>query len=269
MDKSEFRIIKQLAEGGQKVVFLAEKIDEPTIKVVIKEAVISSMSSLERIGREINLLCLLDSEYFPKNYGSNFDLTSQNITIIEEYIEGNTLRSAMNSYNEWNVIRPLVLELIEGLSIIWQNNIVHRDLKPENIIIRPDGKPCIIDFGIARFLDMESITNTLQAYGPCTLLYASPEQLRNDKHIIDQRTDFYALGIIILEMYLGEHPFSPNVVGNGLPLFDNIQRGLYALSSSMKSEDKCISALCRRLLQFQPYNRFRNFTMLKQFIDTI
>ena len=52
------------------------------------------------------------------------------------------------------------------------------------------------------------MTNTIQASGPCTPIYASPEQLANKKQSIDIRTDFYSLAIIISELIIGEHPFS-------------------------------------------------------------
>ena len=116
---------------------------------------------------------------------------------------------------------------------------------------------------------MESITNTLQQMGPCTPLYASPEQMINAKHIIDQRTDFYSLGIILLELYLGVHPFSPDAVGNGIPLIDNLNRGTFAVATQNVKEDKRISMLCGKLLQPQAYNRFRNYKQLVSFINTL
>ena len=269
MEKSEFNILSELARGGQKVVYLAEGKQDANMKAVIKEAPINSISSFYRISREISLLSGLDSVYFPHNFGSNLDLVNGRITIIEEYIEGSTLRNVMGNYNSWETILPLFKELINALSIVWDKNIVHRDLKPENILIRPNGKPVIIDFGIARFLDMESITNTLQQMGPCTPLYASPEQMINAKHIIDQRTDFYSLGIILLELYLGVHPFSPDAVGNGIPLIDNLNRGTFAVATQNVKEDKRISLICRKLLQPQAYNRFRNYKQLVSFINTL
>lgn len=68
--------------------------------------------------------------------------------------------------------------------------------------------PCIIDLGIARFLDLESLTRTISPMGPCTPIYAAPEQLTNNKALIDPRTDFFGLGIIALELYLGVYPLT-------------------------------------------------------------
>lgn len=268
MERNEFNIVTQIAKGGQKVVYSAVCKNDPNLKVVIKDAQINSAASLQRIMREINFLCSLDSPYFPKNFGSNFDMMTMTMTIIEEHIEGETLRSVMSNYNDWASIKVLLLQLIDGLEIVWSRNVVHRDLKPENIIIRPNGTPCIIDFGIARFLDMESITNTLQNMGPCTPLYASPEQLRNDKAVIDPRTDFYALGIIVLELYLRRHPFDPTIVGSGM-LFDNLMAGKYATHTSTIPKDESITVLAKHLLCVQPYMRPRTVTQLRNLINSL
>lgn len=268
MDRNEFDIDTQIAKGGQKVVYSAINKNDPELRVVIKEAQINSTASLQRIMREVNFLCSLNSPYFPKNYGSNFDMKTMTMTVIEERIEGETLRTVMSNYNDWNSIKILLLQLITGLEIVWSKNVVHRDLKPENIIIRPDGTPCIIDFGIARFLDMESITNTLQNMGPCTQLYASPEQLRNEKAMIDHRTDFYALGIIALELYLKCHPFDPTIVGSGM-LFDNLMAGRYATHTSIIPEDASVVAMAKHLLCVQPYMRPRTVTQLRNLINSL
>ena len=149
-------------------------------------------------------------------------------------------------------------------------SIVHRDLKPANIIIRPDGTPCIIDFGIARFLDMESLTNTLSPSGPRTPLYASPEQMRNDKHLIDMRTDFFALGIVAMELFLGVHPYDPSIVNNsGLTVIDNLKDGKYAICTSIVKEDVRFTELSRHLLQQQAYMRPRDYNQFRQLIKTL
>ncbi len=268
MERNEFDIDTQIAKGGQKVVYSAVCKNDPKLRVVIKDAQINSTASLRRIMREVNFLCSLNSPYFPKNYGSNFDMKTMTMTVIEERIEGETLRDVMSNYNDWNRIKDLLLQLIAGLEIVWSKNVVHRDLKPENILIRSDGTPCIIDFGIARFLDMESITNTLQNMGPCTPLYASPEQLRNEKSMIDPRTDFYALGIIALELYLKCHPFDPTIVGSGM-LFDNLMAGKYATHTSTIPEDASVVALAKHLLCVQPYMRPRTVKQLRNLINSL
>jgi eukaryotic-like serine/threonine-protein kinase len=177
------------------------------------------------------------------------------------------LREAMGIYRNAKEIYSLLDSLVAGLSIIWDKNIVHRDLKPENIIIRQNGMPCIIDLGIARFLDLESLTKSISPVGPCTPIYAAPEQLTNNKHLIDPRTDFFGLGIIALELYLGVHPFDPVYVGNNFSIVENIIQNLYICETASVIRNDSLMEFALKTLQTQPYRRFRNLGQLKEFIS--
>lgn len=258
-------IIKDLPSGGQKNVQLAEHTTEG--KVVIKRGAIKSFTSLERIKREVELLSELNSEFYPQQYHFNIEVKSKQFEIIESYIEGKTLRDSMSEFKEPKQIFRLLSSLVEGLSVIWDKNVVHRDLKPENIIIRPTGIPCIIDLGIARFIDLESLTKTISPIGPCTPIYAAPEQLNNNKYRIDPRTDFFGLGIITLELYLGVHPFDPNIVGNQYSIIENILQNKYVLSTETVEKNVALSEFANRTLRTQPYQRFRNYRQLNDFIS--
>lgn len=262
---SDCKILKELPPGGQKRVNLAE---HPRAgKVVIKRGPIKSFTSLERIKREVELLSELDSEYYPKQYHFNIDVKTKEFEIVEDYIEGNVLRERMNDFNDPREIFTLLHSLVKGLSIIWDRNIVHRDLKPENIIIRPNGMPCIIDLGIARFLDLESLTKTISPIGPCTPIYAAPEQLTNNKNLIDPRTDFFDLGIIALELYLGIHPYDPIYVGNHFSIVENIMQSLFVVNTGTVSANEEITEFANKTLQTQPHQRFRNYQMLNAYIS--
>ena len=107
------------------------------------------------------------------------------------------------------------------LDVIWRRNVVHRDIKPANILITPAGEPRVIDLGIARFLDDTSLTASIACCGPATPIYAAPEQLINRKAMINVRTDFFLLGILVLELMHGFHPFDPQHVGNQNSLIEN------------------------------------------------
>lgn len=273
------KIIKELPQGGQKTVHLAE---HPKLGlVVIKKGAIKSFTSLERIKREVDLLSELKSDFYPEQYHFNIDVTANEFQIVEDYIEGKVLRESMMQFKTPKEIFTLLYSLTKGLSIIWDKNIVHRDLKPENIIIRPNGMPCIIDLGIARFLDLESLTKTISPIGPCTPIYAAPEQLINRKSLISPRTDYFSLGIIALELYLDVHPFDPTYVGNqftpvenilkkivnvGNDIIDNIMQNRYIIETDVVMRNDAISEFANKTLQTQPYDRFRNYQILNSFI---
>lgn len=261
----ECKILNEISRGGQKVVYLAEHPQEG--KVVVKKGEIRSFTSLERIKREVELLSTLNSPFYPKQFQFNIDIKSKEFEIVEEYIEGQTLRDSFDKFRSKDQIFKLLQHLVLGLKIIWDENIVHRDLKPENIIIRPNSTPCIIDLGIARFLDLEALTKTISPMGPCTPVYASPEQLANKKHLIDPRTDFFALGIIALELYLGTHPFDPNLNQNLYSIVENIAQINYMTHSASVTANTAIDDFADRTLRAQPYDRFRNHDLISKFID--
>jgi len=108
----------------------------------------------------------------------------------------------------WTIdkIAAVFAPLCDGLVALEVKKIVHRDLKPSNVRMRPEGSPVIIDFGLARMLDMTSITATIDGAMIGTPRYFSPEQFRGTKRDIDHRTDLYALGVLIYEAATGRHP---------------------------------------------------------------
>ena len=80
---------------------------------------------------------------------------------------------------------------------------MHRDVKPANVMLTPDGRTKLMDLGIARSLDGESITHASSILG--TAGYVSPEQARGDP--VDHRSDIYSLGCVLYEMLTGRQPF--------------------------------------------------------------
>lgn len=258
------RDIQVLAEGGQKVVFSAiHPVHGP---VVLKRGQYPHPGALERIGREVGLLANINSQYYPKHYGFIVEAATREFLIIEERIDGNPLFDCMERFSREEEIIGLLKALVEALDILWEQRVVHRDIKPQNIIIKPNGQPVVIDLGIARLLDLSSLTLPGAPIGPCTAIYAAPEQLKNQKLIIDVRSDFYALGLLVLQLRLGYHPFEPERVGQGESIPDNIINGRYVLPEQMSKSSEPFCELVRRLLATEPYQRFRNRRALSAFI---
>ncbi len=129
--------------------------------------------------------------------------------VFETFIEGDNLKDVYSNYKgDHNKIIDLISHVCNILKPFWERvpPIVHRDIKPSNIIIRPNGVPVLIDFGIARDLGDISITHTGQPQ-PGSWPFAAPEQYAGRKELISYRTDFFSLGVLSYYLYYNELPF--------------------------------------------------------------
>lgn len=248
-----------LKKGGQKVVYRA--IDRKRGPVVVKIGHYLTESALERIKREVQLLNEIDSEYYPKNF--DFIITKdKRFIIIEEFIEAQPLSVYLDKFSNPKTVMQFGYHLASGLKVLWDRPSAHRDIKPDNILIPPTGYPKIIDLGIAKMPELDSLTGTHLMRGPCTPAYASPEQLKNRKAQIDYRTDQFSMGITLLQLLLkGHHPFHPSLVG-GNSIDSNIiankwyrpileEPGLYSLKGIFST-----------ILAPEPFGRYKNTSLL-------
>ncbi len=129
---------------------------------------------------------------------------------VMEYLEGETLgeRLAQGAMPA-DEARRLLLQVCEALEAAHREKVVHRDLKPENIwIARPrHGEPYVkvLDFGIAKLLESDTVNVTQTGVALGTPLYMSPEQCLGQG--VDHRTDIYAMGVLLYQVYAGRVPF--------------------------------------------------------------
>ena len=247
-----------LAEGGQKKVLSADHPDFGS--VVIKYGEYRYSTSLDRITREVKLLRDIDSKYYPTHYEFLIEPIRREFLVIEERLDAVDLSTASARFDTDDKILTLLRHLVCALSVVWERNVVHRDIKPANVLITPTDEPRIIDLGIARFLDDDSLTQPHALQGPATPFYAAPEQLQNRKAMINHRTDFFLLGLLILELMLGFHPFDPQRVGNSDTLVENLVSGTYVRPE--RSRDERLVGFVESVLHVMPYRRFRTVAAL-------
>lgn len=122
--------------------------------------------------------------------------------VLEEYIDGVTVGDILSTglYSEKGV-RTVITGVCDGLGVLHRLGIVHRDIKPENIMITSGGIVKIIDFDAARIFKQGKSADT-KIIG--TVGYAAPEQMGLAQS--DERTDIFAVGILMNVMLTGEHP---------------------------------------------------------------
>jgi len=204
--KAGFENWASLIRGGQKAVFSATHKQYGSIVVKL------FFKTDARSKREININKTLSFNCVPKIYESGQILYegTETLYIIEQKVNGEELRKRIDRGNRFN-LKEAVGFLEQGLLFIQQlenASIVHRDIKPENIIISEHGKVFFLDFGIARILGVQSLTNTGAIVGPHTPGYAAPEQFNNLKNDIDSRADLFSIGVVTYECVTGKNPFS-------------------------------------------------------------
>src|SRR5438552_9057602 len=142
------------------------------------------------------------------NLVSVFDTGSDDGThyIVMEYVAGATLAKVIRDEGPLPADRAasIALAVARALAFAHRAGLVHRDVKPANIMLSSDGAVKVMDFGIARTTNGESLTQTAAVLGTAT--YFSPEQAQGEA--VDARSDIYALGCVLFEMLTGHPPFS-------------------------------------------------------------
>ncbi|MEE8330832.1 MAG: Stk1 family PASTA domain-containing Ser/Thr kinase [Acidimicrobiia bacterium] len=202
-----YRLTSHLARGGMADVFEAEDtlLRRRVAVKVLHAQYATDAAFVARFQREAqaaanlshpNIVAIFDSG---RDEGTHF--------IVMELIEGRTLRDILKGGEHLLPRRcaEIGAEVAAALEVAHRSSLIHRDLKPGNIMLSGDGSVKVTDFGIARALDdSEELTKTGAVIGTAT--YFSPEQAQGLP--ADERSDVYALGIVLYEMLTGIPPFS-------------------------------------------------------------
>lgn len=200
--------LQQMQGGGQKWIFRA---DHPEYGEIVLKLFQPSPErrDVERALREARAGDELSSPFVPSvlESGTTDSPLGDLIWIYEEFVLGRSLRAVLAEEVEPHDVLVWGRTILEILAEAEESNIVHRDIKPGNVIIDDDGNAWLVDFGLARHLDLESITETEAARGVGTVGYSPPEQFLNLKGEIDARSDLFGLGVTLYECIEGFNPF--------------------------------------------------------------
>jgi serine/threonine protein kinase len=200
-----YYVIEQLGKGGMGNVYRAldRKVEEEVALKFINPEVAADQKMIERFRNELKYA----RKIIHKNVCRMYDLSEEGGVpyITMEYIAGEDLHRFIRRSGKLTVEKTIEIaeQVCEGLGEAHKLGAVHRDLKPQNIMIDKQGNARIMDFGIARFPQAQTITEMGKVVG--TPKYMSPEQVEGRD--IDLRSDLYSLGIILFEMVTGQAPF--------------------------------------------------------------
>ena len=207
---SRYRIIRQLGAGGMGSVWLAEdmKLDNKLFAIKMLPSILVSN---KRAYKQLKEEALLAMKLVHPNIVQirAFEENDNNPFLVMDYIDGVTLddwlgdRSQESGVREEEVVR-LLKPIAEALDYAHSEGVVHRDIKPANIMIRKDGRPFVMDFGIAREIQ-ETMTRMTGKMSSGTLMYMSPEQLLGSQP--EKEQDVYSFAAMVYECLKGEPPF--------------------------------------------------------------
>jgi serine/threonine protein kinase len=209
-----YRILGEAGQGGMGTVFLAER-DEPYRQRVALKIARGALALdghlLRRFGEERQILAGLQHPHIAQLLDGG--VTEEGLPwLAMEYVQGEPI-------DRYCAVRALGLEarlgiflaVCDAVQFAHQHLVVHRDLKPSNILVTPEGQVKLLDFGIAKVLevapdsaaDREALTRT--GVRVLTPEYASPEQIRSEP--VTVRSDVYSLGVLLYELLAGRRPY--------------------------------------------------------------
>ncbi len=202
-----WRALGLIGEGGMGIVFQGERADGAYRQTVAIKLLAGAGTRLlvARSRRERELLARLDHPNIARLIDGGQDARGVPFLVME-YVHGEPVDRwcARHAVDAARRIR-LMATVADAVAYAHRQLIVHRDLKPSNILIDTEGRPKLLDFGIAGSLDPAEMGLTGDGMAPMTLAYASPERLRGEPAGI--AADVWALGVILYELLAGELPF--------------------------------------------------------------
>jgi len=266
-----YRLLERIGVGGMGEVFRArdERLDRDAAIKVLPASLKDNLPARNQLLGEARSVSQLNHP----NICSIYEIGDETGTafIAMEYVAGRSLRA---------LIPPTGLpteqtlrygaQIADALAHAHQHRVVHRDLKPDNVIITPEGNAKVLDFGLATRLrteEIEVVTRSqaiLAESDPLagTLPYMAPEQLRGEP--ADQRSDIWALGVLLYEMASGHRPFSAH-------------SGLEVVSAIMRDPPPplpdhvpvALSALIRKCLAKDPAVRYQSAAEIRSALETL
>ncbi len=201
-----YQLLEEVGRGSMGVVYRGKQIAlgrEVALKV-LPQSLARDASYVARFTREAQIIAGLNHPNIVQIYDAGQQ--QQLLYFVMEFVQGPTLASLLNldGMIPQYLAAQYAAQIADALDAAYrERNVIHRDIKPENLMLDRWGKIKVMDFGLARAPGLRTITVARTLVG--SLYYASPEQLWGQT--LDNRSDVYALGVVLYEMVCGRRPF--------------------------------------------------------------
>jgi serine/threonine protein kinase len=271
-DFGPYHLLEAIGEGGMGEVFLAEdKAAGRRVAIKFLRSVWSEPDLHRHFTREIQMLAKLEHPYIARLYEIGVHPNGTPYSVME-YVEGKPLDQYCRERECSLEVRVRLFHSVcNAVQYAHSRAVVHLDLKPSNILVKDDGTPMLLDFGIARRLENldKPVDQTQLRFTPA---FAAPEQIRREP--VGTYTDVYALGVILYELLAGRHPYavegcSPSeietiVIGEREPEKPSASAKHVTANKSAWND---LDVLCRRAMKKDIASRYPAVVELSQDID--
>ena len=246
-----YRLEREVGRGGMGEVYLATRADSEFVKrVAIKLIRCGSENehAIRRFRNERQILARIEHPYVARLIDGGSTPAGLPYFVME-YVEGQPINSYCGEHDLSDRDRlDLFLKVCSAVQYAHERDILHRDLKPSNILVKPNGIPKLLDFGIAKIVgaDLPGTTNeaTMAGFQVLTPAYASPEQMRGDPATV--RSDVYSLGVILYELLCGERP--------SLSTFERVKTASGSPGEARLSES--LRSIVLHAIRLDPHERY-------------
>jgi serine/threonine protein kinase/tetratricopeptide (TPR) repeat protein len=259
-----YEILELLGEGGMGAVYKAQdrELDRPVALKLIRPELASNPDMLARFKQEL----LLSRQVTHKNVIRIYDLgDADGVKFISmEFVAGHDLRALIREEKKFTPAAAVEVmrQVCQALEAAHGVGVIHRDLKPQNIMREESGRIVVMDFGLARTLDGDGMTQTGALVG--TMEYMSPEQALGQE--LDQRSDIFTAGLILYELLTGKTPFKAE--STLASLIKRTQERAAPVSDHDGSITDTLTGIVQKCLERDRSLRYQSATELLQALDS-
>lgn len=246
-----YEILEEVARGGMGIIYRARQMYMNRIvalKVLLSGGAASELE-IKRFHREAESAASLQHP----NIISIYEIGEQNGIhfFTMDFIEGETFQALIKKKGRAKPLIKILIKVANALDYAHQHGIIHRDIKPSNILISSESEPKLMDFGLAKQVNEESVIPESSTLG--TPYYMAPEQILGSKDL-DGRADIYSMGVILYEILAHRLPFHAGTI---MELYHRVMdEDPWPPSKWNKKTDYDIETVCLKAMSKNAQDRY-------------